>query len=245
MAPQEIHLVALQRSVKDAPEVLKPYPTYAERESAFRSACAKQGVKRPIGAGSIMTSKCVDANRLETILNLITCIPYNMAAYHIPKWKDGRKDFKRELFSAALHGVGVAATVYHAVDTEKHPKLRNLARRYDYCSVAAGYLAFTHAHQKLPFTKQLVAASAALLPFQPLIVAGAHTLGTEVAVVRCALKDPSLRKNHLIHTISAAIAIACFKGENIYKENPYLHATWHVFGALAIHQANKICLATK
>ena len=40
--------------------------------------------------------------------------------------------------------------------------------------------AFTHAHQQLPFTKQLVAASTVLLPFQPLIVAGTHTLGTEV-----------------------------------------------------------------
>jgi len=32
---------------------------------------------------------------------------------------------------------------------------------------------------------------------------GGHT---QVAVAKCALKDPSVRKSHLIHTISAAIA---------------------------------------
>lgn len=81
MAPQPIHLMALRGSVKDEVHEL---PAYAEREAAFR--LASPNVKRPWGAGSLETSKCVDANRLETIMNLITCIPYNAAAFWIPRW---------------------------------------------------------------------------------------------------------------------------------------------------------------
>jgi len=37
-------------------------------------------------------------------------------------------------------------------------------------------------------------------------------------------------------------AVTCFKAENKWKHNPLLHSMWHVFGAIAIHQANKVLM---
>jgi len=242
MAP--LTLVGQSRSVGDlARASSSPLDDYAAKEKAFLAA--SHDVKRPWLAGSLDHSKCIDANKGETLLNIVTSLVYNAAAFHIPKRADGQEEgLKRNLYRAALHGVGLAATFYHVVPAEKMPALRNFSRRCDYCSVATAYVAFTTAHGKLAGKTQnaVTALTTLALPFQPMVVAGIHTVATEIAFTKASMKNPKYKKDQIIHTASTLAAMTCFKAENKWKHNPLLHSMWHVFGAIAIHQANKVLM---
>jgi hypothetical protein len=60
-----------------------PLDDYVAKEKAFLAASTS--TKRPWLAGSLDHSKCIDANRGETLLNIVTSLVYNVAAFHIPK----------------------------------------------------------------------------------------------------------------------------------------------------------------
>jgi len=82
MAP--LTLVGQSRSVGDlARASSSPLDDYAAKEKAFLAA--SHDVKRPWLAGSLDHSKCIDANKGETLLNIVTSLVYNAAAFHIPK----------------------------------------------------------------------------------------------------------------------------------------------------------------
>jgi hypothetical protein len=106
--------------------------------------------------------------------------------------------------------------------------------------------AFTAAHAKTGLSgakhNTLLALSALALPFQPMVVAGVHTIATEVAFTKASMKDPKHKADQIIHTASTLAALTCFKAENKFKHNPLLHSMWHVFGAIAIYQANKVIM---
>lgn len=82
MAP--LALVGHSRSVGDlARASSSPVDEYAAKEKAFLAASLD--VKRPWLAGSLEHSKCIDANQGETLLNIVTSLVYNAAAFYIPK----------------------------------------------------------------------------------------------------------------------------------------------------------------
>lgn len=98
-------------------------------------------------------------------------------------------------------------------------------------------------HRGSNVAKAAVALSAPFIPFQPVVTAGLHGLGIEAVLLQKLIANPEMRKLGAAHYAAGLGAVACFNLENVYKEIPYLHASWHVLGALAIHLSNKVMFA--
>ena len=167
-----------------------------------------------------------DLSAMETVVNLVTCVPYFRMARSVPV---GVSVWNR-LFSLSCTFTGVCAFLYHL----STGKIRNFFRRLDYTAVALSAVSLTCA-RTTEATRPLFAAalSAVLAPFQPLLVAGAHMMSTEVAFLRRALSAPKLRETHFRHTCSGLLGFAAFYGDDWFPQVPYLHAAWHVLSAHA------------
>jgi hypothetical protein len=55
-------------------------------------------------------------------------------------------------------------------------------------------------------------------------------------------RDGCCCTQHALRWVFVVGAVTCFKAENKFKHNPLLHSMWHIFGAIAIHQANKVLM---
>nr|GMD70434.1 fold protein [Ipomoea batatas] len=88
--------------------------------------------------------------------------------------------------------------------------------------------------------KLLMAASAALLPIQPLMVSALHTGMMEVSFAKRAVQDPDLRKAHNVHKVSSLLGGALFIADDMFPETPYLHAGWHLAAAIGVSTCNKL-----
>ncbi|KAL1822536.1 hypothetical protein ACET3Z_009314 [Daucus carota] len=95
--------------------------------------------------------------------------------------KPPEKNLNCKLYAHSLIGVGVASSLYHA----SKGRLRKYLRRANYGTIATA-------------TVLLMAASALVLPIQPLMV----------AFVKRALKDPKLKMAHNVHKMSSLIGDA-------------------------------------
>uniref|UniRef100_A0A0D3H6S9 Uncharacterized protein n=2 Tax=Oryza TaxID=4527 RepID=A0A0D3H6S9_9ORYZ len=76
----------------------------------------------------------------------------------------------------------------------------------------------------------LMAASALLLPFQPLMVSFAKRASIE----------PELRMAHNLHKMSSLLGGALFIADDCFPETPYIHAAWHLAAAIGIGTCNKL-----
>jgi len=86
----------------------------------------------------------------------------------------------------------------------------------------------------------LMAASAALLPIQPLMVTAVHTGMMEVAFAKRALKDPDLRTVHNVHKMSSLLGGVLFVADDVFPAMPFLHAGWHLAAAVGVGTCNKL-----
>ncbi|KAJ4841635.1 hypothetical protein Tsubulata_027583 [Turnera subulata] len=65
-----------------------------------------------------------------------------------------------------------------------------------------------------------MAASAALLPVQPMMVSAVHTGMIEVAFAKRASEDPQLRKAHTLHKMSSLLGGALFVADDVFPKTP-------------------------
>uniref|UniRef100_A0A175YHC9 Uncharacterized protein n=1 Tax=Daucus carota subsp. sativus TaxID=79200 RepID=A0A175YHC9_DAUCS len=137
-----------------------------------------------------------------------------------------------------IHGCclnGVASSLYHA----SRGRLRKYLRWADYATIATATVCLSRAlRDENP--KLLMAASALVLPIQPLMVSAVHTGMMEVAFAKRALKDPKLKMAHNVHKMSSLLGGALFIADDAFPQTPFLHAAWHLAAAIGVSTCNKL-----
>ncbi|OIS95632.1 hypothetical protein A4A49_58553 [Nicotiana attenuata] len=113
-----------------------------------------------------------DRNLAETIANVITSLPFIALGLQAP-----RKNLNCKIYANSLIGVGIASSLYHA----SRGKVKQYLRWADYTMIATTTLCLSRALRKKN-PKFLMAASAFLLPVQPLMVSAVHTGMMEVGI---------------------------------------------------------------
>ncbi|KAL8157566.1 hypothetical protein AgCh_002320 [Apium graveolens] len=171
-----------------------------------------------------------DRNCAERIANVLTSIPFVVLGYQAP-----RKNLNCKLYAHSLIGVGVASSLYHA----SRGRLRKYLRWADYATIATATVCLSRAlRDENP--KLLMAASALVLPIQPLMVSAVHTGMMEIAFAKRALNDPKLKKAHNVHKMSSLLGVALFMADDAFPQTPFLHAGWHLAAAIGVSTCNKL-----
>ncbi|KAK6922215.1 hypothetical protein RJ641_012722 [Dillenia turbinata] len=217
--------------------------------------------QRPDCLRPIRCSLCGDLNFTETIANVLTSLPFIALGIQAPRSdllqldiytidhldpisvhnasiyrkKKCRKNLNCKLYANSLIGVGVASSLYHS----SRGKVRQYLRWFDYTMIATATVCLSGALRN-ENPKFLMAASALLLPIQPLMVSAVHTGMMEVAFAKRALKDPDLRMAHTVHKMSSLLGGAFFIADDFFPETPYLHAAWHLAAAFGVGTCNKL-----
>ncbi|XP_011621183.1 uncharacterized protein LOC18421941 isoform X2 [Amborella trichopoda] len=171
-----------------------------------------------------------DQSMQETIANVITSLPFIALGIQAP-----RKSLNTSLYANSLIGVGIASSLYHTSRGE----IRKYLRWADYTMIATATVCLSRALRN-ENPKLLMAASAFLLPFQPLMVSAVHTGMMELAFAKRALTKPELRVAHNLHTMSSLLGGALFIADDIFPETPYIHAAWHLAAAVGVGTCNKL-----
>ncbi|GFS32955.1 hypothetical protein Acr_00g0025560 [Actinidia rufa] len=146
-----------------------------------------------------------------------------------------QKNLNCKLYANSLIGVGVASSLYHA----SRGRLRKYLRWADYTMIATTTVFLSRALRN-ENPKLLMAASALILPVQPLMVSAVHTGMMEVAFAKRAVQDPDLRMAHNVHKMSSLLGGALFVADDVFPETPFLHAAWHLAAAVGVGTCNKL-----
>ncbi|MBA0702562.1 hypothetical protein Goari_022311, partial [Gossypium aridum] len=166
----------------------------------------------------------------ETVANVLTSLPFIVLGIQAP-----RKNLNSKLYANSLIGVGVASTLYHS----SRGKLRMYLRWADYTMIATATVFLSRALRN-ENPKLLMAASALLLPVQPLMVSAVHTGMMEVAFAKRALKYPELRMAHNVHKMSSLLGGVLFIADDVFPRTPFIHAAWHLAAAVGVGTCNKL-----
>ncbi|XP_052167783.1 uncharacterized protein LOC127784499 [Oryza glaberrima] len=173
---------------------------------------------------------CGDKHAGETIANVVTSLPFIILGMQTP-----RTNLNTALYANSLVGVGIASSLYHSSKGE----IRKLLRWADYTMIATTTLCLSRALRN-ENPRLLMAASALLLPFQPLMVSVVHTGMMEVSFAKRASIEPELRMAHNLHKMSSLLGGALFIADDCFPETPYIHAAWHLAAAIGIGTCNKL-----
>ncbi|XP_031113970.1 uncharacterized protein LOC116017504 [Ipomoea triloba] len=175
---------------------------------------------------------CVNGDRTpaERMANVLTSLPFIALGIQAP-----RRNLNCKLYANSLIGVGIASSMYHA----SRGNLRKYLRWADYTMIATATVCLSRALRN-ENPKLLMAASAALLPIQPLMVSALHTGMMEVSFAKRAVQDPDLRMAHNVHKVSSLLGGALFIADDMFPETPYLHAGWHLAAAIGVSTCNKL-----
>ncbi|XP_027361218.1 uncharacterized protein LOC113869204 [Abrus precatorius] len=171
-----------------------------------------------------------DMHVAETVANVLTSIPFIAIGMHAP-----RKSLNSKLYANSLIGVGVASSIYHS----SRGRLRKVLRWVDYTMIATATVCLSRA-LRTENPKLLMAASAVVLPVNPMMVSVIHTGMMEVAFAKRALKDPDLRMAHTVHKMSSLLGGVLFIADDLFPQTPYLHAAWHLAAAVGVGTCNKL-----
>ncbi|OAY25245.1 uncharacterized protein LOC110604354 [Manihot esculenta] len=183
--------------------------------------------------GCLRPIKCCingDRNLAERIVNVLTSLPFVALGLQAP-----RTNLNTKLYANSLIGVGVASSLYHS----SSGKIRKYLRWFDYTMIATATICLSRALRN-ENPKLLMAASAALLPIQPLMVSAVHTGMMEVAFAKRAVKDPDLRMAHNLHKMSSVLGGVLFIADDMFPSTPFLHAGWHLAAAVGVGTCNKL-----
>ncbi|KAJ4836194.1 hypothetical protein Tsubulata_013732 [Turnera subulata] len=172
-----------------------------------------------------------DQHVAETVANVATSLPFIYLGLKAP-----RKNPSTKLYANSLIGVGVASSLYHS----SRGRVRKYLRWLDYTMIATATLCLSRALRNENPPKLLMAASAALLPVQPMMVSAVHTGMMEMAFAKRASEDPQLRKAHTLHKMSSLVGGALFIADDVFPKTPYLHAGWHLAAAIGVVTCNKL-----
>lgn len=178
----------------------------------------------------VQCSDLGDKSLAETTANVLTSIPFIFLGIQAP-----RRRLSDMLYANSLVGVGVASSLYHTSRGE----VRKVFRWADYAMIATTAVCLTTAIRN-DNPKLLLAASAVLLPFQPLLVSAVHTGMMEVAFAKRVVSEPELRKAHDLHKASSVVGAAFFIADDLFPRTPYLHAAWHLAAAVGVATCNKL-----
>ncbi|XP_035820514.1 uncharacterized protein [Zea mays] len=171
-----------------------------------------------------------DKHAGETVANVVTSLPFIVLGLQAP-----RKNLNAAIYANSLVGMGVASSLYHS----SRGGIRRLLRWADYTMIATTTLCLSRAvGNENP--RLLMAASALLLPFQPLVVSAVHTGLMEVSFARRASMEPELRMAHNLHKVSSLLGGALFIADDCFPETPYIHAAWHLAAAIGVGTCNKL-----
>ncbi|KAJ4840595.1 hypothetical protein Tsubulata_021430 [Turnera subulata] len=171
-----------------------------------------------------------DQHVAETVANVATSLPFIFLGLKAP-----RKNPSMKLYANSLIGVGVASSLYHS----SRGGVRKYLRWLDYTMIATATVCLSRALRN-ENPKLLMAASAALLPIQPMMVSAVHTGMMEMAFAKRASEDPELRKAHTVHKMSSLLGGALFIADDVFPRTPYLHAGWHLAAAIGVGTCNKL-----
>ncbi|KAM7463443.1 hypothetical protein LguiA_031564 [Lonicera macranthoides] len=186
--------------------------------------------QRPSCLRPIKCSLHGDKNIAETVANVLTSIPFIALGMQVP-----RKNMNCKLYANSLIGVGVASSLYHA----SRGQMRKYMRWADYTMIATATVCLSRAlRNKNP--KLLMAASAVLLPIQPLMVSAVHTGMMEVAFAKRAVEEPELKAAYRVHKMSSIVGGALFIADDAFPQTPFLHAAWHLAAAIGVCTCNKL-----
>jgi hypothetical protein len=185
---------------------------------------------RPSCLKPIHRSITCDKHAGETIANVVTSLPFIVLGLQTP-----RKNLNTAIYANSLVGVGIASSLYHSSKGE----IRKILRWADYTMIATTTLCLSRALRN-ENPRLLMAASALLLPFQPLMVSAVHTGLMEVSFARRASIEPELRMAHNLHKMSSLLGGALFIADDCFPETPYIHAAWHLAAAIGIGTCNKL-----
>ncbi|KAJ1289639.1 hypothetical protein BS78_02G180100 [Paspalum vaginatum] len=186
--------------------------------------------QRPSCLKPIHCSITCDKHAGETIANVVTSLPFIVLGLQTP-----RKNLNTAIYANSLVGVGIASSLYHSSKGE----IRKFLRWADYTMIATTTLCLSRALRN-ENPRLLTAASALLLPFQPLMVSAVHTGLMEVSFARRASSEPELRMAHNLHKMSSLLGGALFIADDYFPETPYIHAAWHLAAAIGIGTCNKL-----
>ncbi|GKU98025.1 hypothetical protein SLEP1_g11081 [Rubroshorea leprosula] len=167
---------------------------------------------------------------MEMAANVLTSLPFIALGIHAP-----RKNLNTKLYANSLIGVGVTSSLYHS----SRGKLRKYLRWADYTMIATATVCLSRALRN-ENPKLLMAASALLLPVQPLMVSAVHTGLMEVAFAKRALNNPDLRMAHTVHKMSSLLGGVFFIADDVFPQTPFLHAAWHLAAAVGVGTCNKL-----
>ncbi|XP_058079707.1 uncharacterized protein LOC131227894 isoform X2 [Magnolia sinica] len=171
-----------------------------------------------------------DQNLAETIVNVLTSLPFVALGIQVP-----RKNMNNALYANSLIGVGVASSLYHC----SRGDIRKYLRWADYTMIATATVCLSNALRN-ENPKLIMATSAFLLPFQPLMVSAVHTGMMEVAFAKRAFTKPELRMAHNLHKMSSILGGALFIADDLFPSTPYIHAAWHLAAAVGVGTCNKL-----
>ncbi|RCV11631.1 hypothetical protein SEVIR_2G210400v4 [Setaria viridis] len=186
--------------------------------------------QRPSCLKPIHRSITCDKHAGETIANVVTSLPFIVLGLQTP-----RKNLNTAIYANSLVGVGIASSLYHSSKGE----IRKFLRWADYTMIATTTLCLTRALRN-ENPRLLMAASALLLPFQPLLVSAVHTGLMEVSFAKRASIEPELRMAHNLHKMSSLLGGVLFIADDCFPETPYMHAAWHLAAAIGIGTCNKL-----
>uniref|UniRef100_A0A2P2JLM2 Uncharacterized protein n=1 Tax=Rhizophora mucronata TaxID=61149 RepID=A0A2P2JLM2_RHIMU len=175
---------------------------------------------------------CINCDQTvaDKVANVLTSLPFIALGIQAP-----RKNLSTKLYANSLIGVGVASSLYHA----SQGKVKKYLRWFDYTMIATTTVCLSRALRS-ENPKLLMAASAVLLPIQPLMVSAVHTGMMEMAFAKRALKDPELRMAHNVHKMSSLLGGVLFIADDIFPSTPFLHAGWHLAAAIGVGTCNKL-----
>ncbi|KAM0952695.1 hypothetical protein DsansV1_C02g0015861 [Dioscorea sansibarensis] len=171
-----------------------------------------------------------DRSIMETIANVITSLPFIFLGFQAP-----RKTASSVLYANSLIGVGLVSSLYHF----SRGAVRKIFRWADYTTIAATSMCLSTAVSN-DNPKLLMAASALVLPFQPLVVSTVHTGVMEIKFAKRALSNRDLRTAHNMRAISSVLAGLLFVFEDQLPQTPYIHAAWHLAAAVGVGTCNKL-----
>ncbi|OEL13629.1 hypothetical protein BAE44_0025352, partial [Dichanthelium oligosanthes] len=172
--------------------------------------------QRPSYLKPIHCSIICDKHAGETIANVVTSLPFIFLGLQFPR--------------NSLVGVGLALNLYHSSKAET----RKFLRWADDTMIATTTLCLSRALRN-ENPRLLMAASAFLLPFQPLMVSAVHTgmmennLFGNQSIPKCQVSfarrvsiEPEPRMAHNVHRMSSLLGGALFIDDDCFPETPYM-----------------------
>lgn len=210
----DLHVATCKDSIFGASQFLIAQKVWEQRPACLRPIQCSHG----------------DSTLAETIANVVTSIPFITLGTQVP-----RKNLNCKIYANSLIGVGIASSLYHG----SRGKVRKYLRWVDYTMIATATVCLSRAIRN-ENPKLLMAASALLLPIQPLMVSAVHTGMMEVAFAKRALEEPELKEAHKIHKMSSIVGGALFIADDAFPQTPFLHAAWHLAAAVVVSTCNKL-----